>query len=403
MCRDFGFPTKSRNGWLTCSQTRQLANLQVGDEGDANFVASTVPEIEALIPLLKAIQQAGRRINILYGIPLVPSQIPRLADLARKLGKDSISVMIDHPDQVEHLKQFAPIASYPACVFVKVDAGYHRAGLPPTALNKDGMLEKLAEAEKLGHAKFLGVYSHNSLSYGGASPAEAMTYLTSEIASCRKALEHNSSLLPQDRKLVISVGATPQVVSSQNLLYESQGCPEAETLKALLRDLHESTKVELHAGVYPVLDMQQLSTNAVFQRGKAEEEIAISVVAEVCSLYNDGERSKPEVLVAAGTLALGREPCPSYRGWGVVSPWRRDGSSGRLIVERISQEHGIVSWEMGKAQNTTIPLQVGQPVRIYPNHACITGALYGWYLIVDSSQDPDSARIVDVWVRTAGW
>ena len=177
-------------------------------------------------------------------------------------------------------------------------------------------------------------------------------------------------------------------------------CSEARELKALLRE----TNVELHAGVYPILDMQQFSTHASADSGCLEDEIAISVLAEVCSVYNDGEREKPEALLAAGTLALGREPCPSYSGWGVVSSWRTDGvckdSSERLVVERISQEHAIVTWD--SESQTKIPLHIGQVVKVHPNHACVTGAFYGWYFVVDSDRDSQSARIVDVWVRARG-
>lgn len=75
--------------------------------------------------------------------------------------------------------------------------------------------------------------------------------------------------------------------------------------------------------------------------------------------------------------------------------------AGRMIVERISQEHGIIAWEGGGGP--AIPLRVGQALRLYPNHACVTGALYGWYLVVDSSDDGQGSRIVDVWTRTTGW
>lgn len=389
---------------LTMSRkTPQIAQLQVGHGSeDANFVASTVLEIEWLAPLLKDLKRQGRRFNTLYGIPLVPSQATRLAKIARELGPGSITVMIDHPVQVEYLKAFQVAAGFPAYVFIKVDCGYHRAGLPPAMLNKNGLLEKLAEAEKEGYAVILGVYSHNSLSYAGSTPDEAMEYLAAEIVSCREAIKHNSHFL-SGRELVISVGATPQVVSSNNLL-RSSSSSAAERLKNLLHNPSESSipvKVELHAGVYPVLDMQQFSTNARQSSGKLEEEVAISVLAEVCSIYNDGERSKPEALVAAGSLALGREPCKAYPGWGVVSDWRTGSGNSRLIVERISQEHAILAWEDGGSSE--IPLKIGQSVRIYPNHACVTGAMYGWYLVVDSSEDQGASTVVDVWVRIGGW
>lgn len=349
------------------TKTPEIARLQIGDLNTANFIASTLQEIEMMTPLLLELKQANRQINILYGIPLVPSQVPHLATAARHLGENSISVMIDHPDQLQHLNELSSLAGHAVSVFIKVDTGYHRAGLPPLSLNKSGLLEKLARAEEAGRARVLGLYSHSSLSYSGTSPAQAMSHLIREIRGCRDALRENLHLLP-DRELVISVGATPQVVSSQNLLAD-YSCAEARELKTLL---HE-TNVELHAGVYPLLDMQQFSTHASASAGALEDDIAISVLAEVCSVYNDGERAKPEALVAAGTLALAREPCPAYAGWGVVSRWRV-GEAERLVVDRISQEHAIVTWE--DESQVKIPLRVGQAVKVFPNHACVTGR--GW-------------------------
>lgn len=385
---------------------------------EANFIASTPLEIETLQPLLQEIKTT-QRINILYGIPLIPSQIPRLANLARNLGEDSISIMIDHPDQVAYLKTFADRTGFPACVFVKVDTGYHRAGLPPSSLNKNGLLENLAAAETAGHARLLGLYSHSSLSYGATTPEQAMAHLSAEIRGCKLALDRWVDLLPSGRELVISVGATPQVACSNNLVQDgaaagSRSSPEAEELMDLLRNpcpesSEAKVKIELHAGNYPMLDMQQVSTNARDGTGKLEDEIGLSIVAEVCSVYNDGEREKPEALVAAGTLALAREPCQGYSGWGVLSSWRLEGEEGgegargvgkerRLVVERISQEHAIVAWEDG-ARDRKIPLEVGQVVKIFPNHSCVTGAFYGWYFVVDSEGDSGAGRIVDVWIR----
>ncbi|KAJ5180284.1 hypothetical protein N7492_003494 [Penicillium capsulatum] len=391
-------------------KTTEIAELQVADKTiDANFIASTPLEIETLTPLLKKLKAEDRRVNVLYGIPLVPSQVGRLAKIAREVGEGSITVMIDHPDQVEYLQGFFAITNFPAPVFVKVDTGYHRAGLPPAALNKQGLLEKLADAERQGYAKLLGVYSHSSLSYAGTSPEDAMAHLTQEIVGCKEALECHLQLLPSKKELIISVGATPQALASQNLLGDNASRPETLALKELLQkpsaqDRGAKVKVEIHAGVYTLLDMQQMSTKARFHTGSAEEEVAISVLAEVCSVYNDGERANPETLLAAGTLALGREPCPNYSGWGVVSHWGRGESvsSSRLIVERISQEHSIVAFEDCAVNPSKIPLRVGQVVKLYPNHACVTASFYGFYFVVDSDQDPEAAKIVDVWVRNRG-
>ncbi|KAJ5664383.1 hypothetical protein N7507_005114 [Penicillium longicatenatum] len=377
-------------------KTIELTEMQVDKtQPSAKFIVSTLLEIETLFPLLQELKKS-QQINVLYGIPLVPSHVRRLAELAVKLGEKSVSVMIDHPDQVSFLKGFFEITGFPACVFSRS---------PPISLNKNGLLERLADAEKKGYVFFLGLYSHSSLSYGAKTAAEAMGYLSNEIRGCKDALVRWRDLLPQNRELIISVGATPQVASSNNLVpgagAVSSTSAEAEELKSLLRESDANVTIELHAGVYPVLDMQQVSTHARDGAGRLEKEIALSIIAEVCSVYNDGEREKPEALLAAGTLALAREPCASYPGWGILSFWGlgEESDGPRLIIDRISQEHGIVGWESGDQKR--LPLKVGQVVKVFPNHACVTGAFYRWYFVVDSDCESaeSSSKVVDIWVR----
>ncbi|PNP78939.1 hypothetical protein FNYG_07804 [Fusarium nygamai] len=398
-------------------KTIEATRLQIGQgSSDVKLIVSTLAEIEHLLPLLKEFKAAGRRLDILYGLPLPRSQISRLANLGSELGQGSISVLIDHPSQLESVKAFSQHAKFPARVFLKVDTGYHRAGLPPTAMNKNGLIEALAQLEANGKAELLGLYSHSSLSYKDSTAEQAMANLEGEIQGCLDAVHSHAHLFAKDKQLVVSVGASPQVTAVENLV-TSQGdlSPAAESLRKSIQAVTTGkpdglqTKLELHAGVYSILDMQQVSTNSRRQLGSFEEEIAISVIAEVCSVYNDKERSQPEALVAVGCLGLGRESCAAYPGFGVISQSSYKalpGDQRRLIIDRISQEHSIAAWEHADGEDASslppVPLDVGQDVIIFPNHACVAGALYGWYLVVDSSEG-NATKIVDVWVRASGW
>jgi D-serine deaminase-like pyridoxal phosphate-dependent protein len=135
-----------------------------------------------------------------------------------------------------------------------------------------------------------------------------------------------------------------------------------------------------------------------------------------------GPDETPEYLVNAGTLALGREPVGNgkfYNGWGILMPWgplaRKQPFPGpdfpRITngwrVQRISQEHGIVTWKVQddrlKGRLEVPKLEYGQRVRIWPNHSCIAGACYDWYLIVDSRREGKEDEVVDVWPRWRGW
>ncbi|KAI4159991.1 MAG: hypothetical protein LQ342_006119 [Letrouitia transgressa] len=400
------------------AEAKQAGN--VGAESKAvNLVVSTVSEAENLLDYFDLCKTQGRSTNVLYAIPFPPSQAARLSRLARKLGPGGVSVLIDHSAQIQSFQAFTKVTGFKIGVFVKVDTGYHRAGLAPESLEFKQLMALIQESSDFqGHAELQGFYSHASHSYGGDSAIVAMNILREEIRGLVKAADVYKSMSNDTRRLTLSVGATPTATSVQNIINESGASLPAEeitVMESLRRDIqHANTEyiLELHAGVYPFLDLQQVATQAspsaagtAMKPQLSVNDIALTVLAEVVSVYK--ERQGPESLVAAGTLALGREPCKSYSGWGVVSDWgmvsAAKGSHSGWQVGRISQEHGILT-ESSSSGIHAPDLSVGQKVRIWPNHACIAGAGYGWFLVVDSSL-PENRRneIVDVWPRWRGW
>lgn len=229
-----------------------------------------------------------------------------------------------------------------------------------------------------------------------------------------RAAETAINILGQNDKarknFILSVGATPSATSVQdiesNLQPGSKFSDEAQNFINFLERVKSAFYIELHAGVYPILDLQQLATrtkNPALGTELFTSDIALSILAEIASVYSDRE----EALLAAGTLALGREPCKSYPGWGKVTPWNttcaESGKSTNWMIGRISQEHAVLTRDEGSEDYAE--LHVGQKVRLWPNHACVAGAGgYGWYLIVDSTLPEDQRdTVVDVWARCRGW
>ena len=261
-------------------------------------------------------------------------------------------------------------------------------------------------------------------SYGVSSPEEALEALSKELEGLKEgAIEvlkitgANKTTSLDAEKVVLSLGATPTATAAQNLV-ENDSSPQAQDYRVLLDKINTSFAVELHAGVYPVMDMQQLATRARPANSPSTpsksllsfSDLGLRTLVEVASIYpTRGE--KPEALIAAGSIVLGREPCKSYPGWGVVTPWPKaqnsgaphydpEGSKTGWIVGRVSQEHGILTWE-GPTENR-LDLEIGEKLMIWTNHACISGVNFGWYLIVDSD-GPDPDVVKDVWVRWRGW
>lgn len=361
--------------------------------------------------------------------------------------------MIDHADQVPYLGVLTSKSGGNApLVFLKVNVGTNRAGVIPGTPACGTLVDALLASEAKGESALLGLYCHAGHSYATRRDWEAMGILSAEFGALRqvaalvkeKRSQQQQQSANSSKPLVLSVGATPTATTIQHpdlASTDDDDIPETDEsgsasgpelltavptsqLRRLMRDLKaDGFALEVHAGVYPTLDVQQLAAHARDATYLNASRIGISVLADVASIYGSrGPGGSTEALVNAGSLALGREPCEDrgeqpgrhYAAWGVVMPWG-DGELDRAPapgpefpavhvgweVAKISQEHGVLRWA-GEAADE-VPLRVGQRVRIWPNHSCITGAGHGWYLVVDSRNRGREDEIVDVWPRWNGW
>lgn len=333
--------------------------------------------------------------------------------------------MLDHPSQVPLLAALTAQSHHPPLVFLKINVDTHRAGAIPGTPTYTALLAATLQAEAAGHCALHGLYAHAGQSYYTRHDWAALLYLTSEFQILQR-VAHDVRALSPRHPLTLSVGATPTATALQHpALTTTTTAPPADahvaSLSTLLRDLkQDGLELEVHAGVYPTLDLQQLATHARDNTLLSSSSIGVSVLAEVASLYEGrGEGGTTEALVNAGSLALGREPCKEdgeghYSGWGMVMPWgdakldKLDPAPsefpavhGGWQVGRISQEHGILVWKGDK--DGEVGLKFGQRVRLWPNHSCIAGAGYDHYLVVDSRREGKEDVVVDVWERWNGW
>ncbi|KAI0391461.1 putative serine dehydratase domain-containing protein [Xylariaceae sp. FL0594] len=435
-------------------KTVELTRLQVGDDASTpvNIVTSTLAEAESVVPLLRDYQSKGRQVNVLYSFPLYVSSIDRLANISAQLGPGGLTVMVDHPEQLNLLTLLASKSGNKPLVFLKINVGSNRAGVVPDSPVCATMVRELLLSETNGSSVFLGLYSHAGHSYKSRKDWEAMGILGVEFATLYEVARAVQSERP-GKQLVLSVGATPTVKSLQHpgfghesggastggdgrsdsgtagkeqalLIAASNGGAAATTeqlgdLMARMRDDHLT--LEVHAGVYPTLDIQQIAAHSCDAAHLSASDIAITVLAEIASVYpGRGQAGTTEALINAGILALGRDPCEDmgevkgqhYGAWGIVMPWAGvenvvpgpafPAVHGGWQVTRLAQEHGVLAWKGGVREAET-PLAVGQRVRVWPNHSCITGAGHAWYLVVDSRNAGREDEVVDVWPRFNGW
>ncbi|KFY83334.1 hypothetical protein V500_10094, partial [Pseudogymnoascus sp. VKM F-4518 (FW-2643)] len=213
--------------------------------------------------------------------------------------------------------------------------GSNRSGVLPSSPLIAELISALLPLLEEGSCKIAGLYSHAGHSYGGSDPATAISLLNDELRALLDAATGLRALAPSTTPLTFSVGATPTTTAVYNLLHPSTTPSAAETsalatLQSTITSVRAANaSIELHAGVYPLLDNQQIATGALPRSQLSTADIALTILAEVASIYPT--RGTGEALITAGSIALGREKCKSYDGWGIVSPWGCVGGEGWVV------------------------------------------------------------------------
>ncbi|KAI0361548.1 hypothetical protein OH77DRAFT_1500863 [Trametes cingulata] len=372
-------------------KTPEGTRLQLLSNADEthSIVVSTVMEVCEVFRA--GLMADGTVKDVLYGLPMAPNKIADLSALTDELAAvgASMRILIDHPDQVKVIEAWESTKANHRrwSVFIKVDCGSHRrAGLKPDSPAFEHLLRAVLASPSIS---IYGFYTHAGHSYASTSFEEASNFLLGEVNAVNDAATLALSIIgntpgmnhPRDA-FVLSIGATPTANAA------------TEALKTRV-EAGLNGVLELHAGNYPLLDLQQLNTSLI-----GPSDIAQRVLATVISYYpGRGEDGSDEAMCDAGALAMSKDtgPRPGY-GDVIGKPWR---------LSRVSQEHGILTM-MSPASFSLGPLQgdgglkLGDMVQIVGQHACLTLAGYPWYYVVDSDVS-DGNVVVDVWVPWKGW
>jgi D-serine deaminase-like pyridoxal phosphate-dependent protein len=297
--------------------------------------------------------------DIQLAVCLPPGKLDRAARLAWLIPR--FSFFIDSLEMARAVTEHARVNGARHRVWLEVDCGEHRTGAPV-----DGPL-MMDIAKALPPDLFAGVATHAGHAYAGRN-ALAMSALADHERRCvvEAAERLRRAGLAVDG---VSAGSTPTAVH-----------------------LEDATGLtEIRAGVYMVGDLFQAAIGSL-----AQDRIALSVLATVIS----HDRTSGRIVIDAGGLALSKDrstargPGPDL-GYGLVLDLEGRARFGPMIVADTHQEHGEIR-DVPAAAFAALP--VGARVRVLPNHACMTGAMYEAYHVVDGG-----AWLVDNWSRTNGW
>lgn len=275
--------------------------------------------------------------DLTLAVCVVPAKLPRLRGLPVTLLTDNLDVA-------------RVLAREPFDVLVEIDCGERRTGLTP----EDPLLIQVADALQ---GRLRGVLTHGGQSYNCRTPEHVARVADQERSAVTRAadlLRHAG--LRCDR---VSAGSTPTAV---------QGTDWAGV-------------TDLRPGVYLFGDLFQAGLGSC-----TVSDIALSVLSTVVS------RSGDRVVLDAGGLALSKDRSTRGTDWdaGYGRLLSLEGAPLDAIVADVHQEHGEV-------HGAPADLRVGDRVRVLPNHACMTGAAYGRYHVVQGT------RVVHTWDRVNGW
>jgi len=313
----------------------ELAKRQLA-HGAGGLTVSTLFEAEAFA-------RAGFT-DLTWAFPLDPTHIPHVRRIAERA---TLRVLVDD------LGTAKALSGTGLHVWLKVDCGYHRAGVDPASQYA------LEVARELGAERgltFDGILSHSGHAYRTRNKAEAAQVAEQE----RQVMVWFADLLRKDGLPVrgISVGSTPAMAAAEDLTGVTEARP----------------------GNYIFYDRTMVLIGCC-----APTDVGVTVLASVVS----HQPGASHFVVDAGALSLSKDLGPTHLD--VPPAMGEVRGHPYLTVASVSQEHGIIRAAAPAAIEGKF--KVGDQLEIVPNHSCLTMAHFDEYAVVNGGEVTDRWKI----------
>lgn len=272
-----------------------------------------------------------------------PVQLTRLDEVRELAETITLRLVVDTKEAVEALESL----ELPLHVWIKVDCGYHRAGVDPDSPEALELARILTGSSRLS---FDGILTHAGHTYharGREAAADVAEEERRVMTGFAERLRSEGIEVPE-----VSVGSTPGMWTVRDL----SGVDEARP------------------GNYAFNDFEQVTIG-----GCQARDCAVTVLASVVS----SQPGRGWCVTDAGALALSKDPGFGASMGEVFDDYEAGVLSGQARLTALSQEHGILS----------APRPVGSWVRVLPNHSCLTAACFDEYLVVRGQEVLDRWKI----------
>ena len=313
-------------------------------------------------PFYEAEQFAAAGFNdITWALPIPPVYATKVLQFSDAV---KLSVVIDSTEAKGHLDKVCRTMGKRLHVWLKVDCGYHRAGVDPGSKHAEHLAQSLADSRVL---VFEGILSHSGHSYHARSRNEILPYAREErdtMVEFAEKLRSKGINIP-----AVSVGSTPAMVVVDHLNGVS----------------------EMRPGNYAFYDFTQAMIGSC-----TVADCALTVLASVIS----HQPGSSHFVTDAGALALSKDVGPTHvknqMGMGsIYEDYDRKRLYPHLELTTLSQEHGKVTADA--ARFIKEKFAVGEKVRILEHHSCLTAAQFDHYYVVKGDE------VVHEWKILRGW
>ncbi|MBN2017277.1 MAG: alanine racemase [Candidatus Cloacimonetes bacterium] len=254
----------------------------------------------------------------------------------------SLNVLVESEEVVQFL---AENLKNQVGFFIKIDVGYHRAGIPANDCMMINSIRECAEESDL--LNFKGFLTHAGQMYNCRSQPEILK----EYKSYTKQLFELKSRYPD---ALLSIGDTPS-------------CSVVEDFSGI---------DEIRPGNFVFYDLMQYYIGSC-----SIDQVAVAMACPIVAIH----KKRHEIVIYGGGVHFSKERLEHHeygtiygqivenigKRWGNIIPG--------MYVKNLSQEHGIVAVPEARISN----YKIGDVLYILPVHSCLTANLMTEYVTTD--------------------
>lgn len=311
-----------------------IARLQL-KAGACGLAVAKLSEAEVML-------ESGCQDILIANQVVTPEKIQKLIHLSEKA---KMACAIDSADNALALSQAAHSRGKKIPVLIEIDTGLRRCGVLPG----QPVIDLAKTVASLPGLRLEGLMTHAGHAYAAKNLEEVKWVGQREGEILAEMAEKLRRLgLPCQ---VVSVGSTPTARYAGKV----------------------PGVTEIRPGNYVFYDAVQVALGVA-----QEEQCALTVIATVISRPDPGR-----AVIDAGSKVLaldrGAHGTAAVRGFGLIK------GHPDYVLERLSEEHGIISLPPGA------DLRIGEKLEIIPNHACPVVNLCDTVVVTEED------KIIDLW------